>query len=166
MTWPSFLKILNCLLNDLSWIDKSTAIFLSNNIQAHHIFDYMLEELTGDLKIIVSSFAITEPWVRRLIRSRDRVTHITLFLDFTVASRKPRNTEYTAQNVDELWLTNNHSKTIFMDNGSDRILSMMSNNATNNRRFESGVLFKNHPSIEIYLHYIELMKLGCQQWMK
>lgn len=153
-------------MNDLNWIDAHTAVYLTNNIQAHHIFDYMLEELTGDLKIIVSSFAITEPWVRRLIRNRDRIIHITLFLDFTVASRKPKNTDYTSMNVDELWLTNNHSKTIFMDNGSDRILSMMSNNATNNRRYESGVLFKNHKAIELYLQFVEQMKTDCVQWTK
>lgn len=149
----------------IEWIDKNIGLYLSQDIQAHHIFDYMLQELTGDLKIIVSSFAITEPWVRRLIRSRDRVNHIALFLDYTVASRKPRNTDYAARNVDELFLTNNHSKTICMDNGSDMILAMMSNNATNNRRFESGVLFRNHKAIELYLNYIELMKLECVQWM-
>jgi len=153
-------------LNDIHWVDANIAVYLTNNIQAHHIFDFMLEELTGNLKIIVSSFAITEPWVRRLIRSRQRITHITLFLDFTVASRKPKNTDYTSRNVDELWLTNNHSKTIYMDNGTDRILSMMSNNATNNRRYESGVLFKNHPAVELYLQNIEQMKLDSVQWTK
>lgn len=153
-------------MSDIHWVDAKTAVYLTNNIQAHHIFDFMLEELTGNLKIIVSSFAITEPWVRRLIRSRDRVLHITLFLDFTVASRKPKNTDYTSRNVDELWLTNNHSKTIFMENGADKILSLMSNNATNNRRYESGVLFKNHPAIELYQQKIEEMKLDCVQWMR
>ncbi len=149
----------------IEWIDNKLGLYLSQDIQAHHVFDFMIQELAGDLKIIVSSFAITEPWVRRLIRSRDRVNHITLFLDFTVASRKPRNTDYAARNVDELFLTNNHSKTIYMENGNDRILAMMSNNATNNRRFESGVLFKNHQAIELYLNYIELMKLECVKWM-
>lgn len=156
----------NYLQNDIHWISEQVGIYLSNNIQAHHIFDYMYNELSADAKLILSSFAITEPWVRRLIRSRDRISHITLFLDFTVASRKPRNTDYVARNVDQLYLTNNHSKTIFMDDGRTRILSLMSNNATNNKRYESGVLFKNNPCIDLYLQDIEKMKLECVQWMR
>jgi hypothetical protein len=150
----------------INWIDDHLAIYLDNKIQAHHIFDKMLQELINVDQAIISSFAITEPWVRRLIRHRADIKHITLFLDFTVASRKPLNTDYAARNVDELLLTRNHSKTIFMSSGNKRLLALISNNATNNQRYESGVIFSDHPAINFYLQEIETMKSDSVPWMK
>jgi hypothetical protein len=148
----------------IKWVDQQTGIYLNNSIQAHHIFDFMMSEMLMVDQLVISSFAITEAWVRRLIRNREKIRNVVLFLDFTVASRKPRNTDYTAQNVNELWLTTNHSKTIYMKNETAEILALMSNNATNNKRFESGVVFRNHPAIKIYLEELENMKLNSVQW--
>lgn len=151
-------------MDAITWLDNSIAIYLDNKIQAHHIFDDMLAEVGQADELIISSFAITEAWVRRLIRNRSQLNHITLILDFTVASRKARNTNFAAANVDELFLTKQHSKTIYMRSGANKMLAIISNNATNNQRFESGVIFRNHIAIEIYLQKIAVVKTESVTW--
>lgn len=116
--------------------------------------------------MIISSFAITDKQVRRLIRSSHQVDSITLFLDFTIASRNARVTQFAATNVDELYLTNNHSKTIFASNPGNSILAVMSNNATNNQRYESGFIFRNHDLIRDYVEHYEKMKADSVIWRR
>lgn len=94
-------------------------------------------------RMVISSFAITEAYIRRIIRNRDQVKHITLVLDFTIASRNPRISLFAAKNVDELYLVNNHSKIIYVESGNRKMAAIMSNNATNNHRFEAGIIIQD-----------------------
>jgi len=119
------------------------AMYLNKQVQSHNVFDYLLEKMGKADRMIISSFAITEAYVRRIIRNRDRIGHLTLILDFTIASRNPRLSLYTAKNVDELYLVNNHSKVIFIETGNRKMVAVMSNNATNNHRFESGIIISD-----------------------
>lgn len=136
--------------NQICWSDDQTAFYLSRLVQSHHVFDLMLKTIERADELIVSSFAITETFIRRLIHNRQKLDDITLILDFTIASRNAAMTCFAAEHADRLLLTNNHSKTIYMRNGSAEILAVMSNNATNNQRFESGIILKNHPIISMY----------------
>lgn len=94
-------------------------------------------------RMVISSFAITEAYIRRIIRNRDHIHHITLILDFTIASRNPQISLFAARNVDELYLVNNHSKIIYVENGERKMAAIMSNNATNNHRYESGIIIQD-----------------------
>ncbi len=136
-------------------------LYLNQNVQSHNVFDYLLEKCNGADKMIVSSFAITEAYVRRIIRNRQRIVDITLFLDFTVGSRNPRVTYYAANNVNRLFLTNNHSKFIYICRSGVEYLSIMSNNATNNHRYESGIILSDSVFIAEFLEQIEDMKNDC-----
>jgi hypothetical protein len=147
------------------WANDQVAFYLSPEVQSHHVFALMLDILKRADETIISSFAITEIWVRMLIRKKLQLGHISVFLDYTVASRNPANTHFAAQNIDELLLTNNHSKSIYMRNHSDEMLAIMSNNATSNHRYESGCIFKNHPVIEIYKKELQTMKQQSAPWM-
>jgi hypothetical protein len=149
----------------ICWANDQVAFYLSPEIQSHHVFALMLDTLKRADETIISSFAITEGWVRRLIRYRQHLGDITLFLDFTVATRNPSNTNFAALNVDRVLLTNNHSKIIYMRSGLNEMLAVMSNNATNNQRYESGSIFKNHPVIDIYKKQLVTMKQQSAQWM-
>ena len=108
--------------------------------------------------MVISSFAITEAYIRRIIRNRNRIGHITLFLDFTIATRNPRLTFFASSNVDELYLTNNHSKLIYVSGDNISRLALMSNNATNNHRFESGVILSNPNIVKYFADQITEMK--------
>ena len=114
--------------------------YCSQDIQSHDVFDYLLDKMEGADRLIISSFAITEAYIRRIIRNRERIRHIDLVLDFTIATRNPRIVMYTAHNVDNVYLANNHSKTISIEKDGRSMVAVMSNNATNNYRFESGII--------------------------
>ncbi len=132
--------------------------YLNNHTNSHNVFDELLEKCKGADLIVVSSFAITDAYVRRIIRNRHRIGHITLFLDFTVASRNPRTTLYAAHNVDQLFLTENHAKFILVKNGCSQYLAGMSNNATNNHRYEFGIVLSDAELINDFSEAIEVMK--------
>lgn len=136
-------------------------LYLNQQVQSHHVFDYLLDKCNGADKMIVSSFAITEAYVRRIIRNRERITDITLFLDFTIASRNPRVNLYAARNVDRLFLANNHSKFIYISGSGMEYLAIMSNNATNNHRYESGIILSDSVFIAEFLTQTEGMKNEC-----
>lgn len=142
----------------LRWLNNGTAPFLSKEIQSHDVFDFMLNELKRADTVVISSFAITEAYVRRLINNRRRIGSITLFLDVTIGTRNPRLTAYASMNVDELYLLNNHSKTIYMSGSGKSLLAVMSNNATNNHRYESGIVFSDLEIIVQFVEQYETMK--------
>ena len=132
-------------------------LFLNQQVQSHDVFDYLLDKCGRADEMIISSFAVTEAYVRRIIRNRHRIENISLFLDFTIASRNPRVTFYAAHNVNRLFLTNNHSKFIYIRSGIS-YLAIMSNNATNNHRYESGIILSEPVFISEFLAQIEGMK--------
>ncbi len=114
--------------------------------------------------MVISSFTIIEAYVRRIIRNRHRIKHLTFFLDFAIASRNPRITLYAAQNVDELYLTNNHAKFIYIEKAGKKYVAGMSNNATNNHRFEFGLIFSDPELIADFVLAIEAMKTDCVRY--
>ena len=129
-------------------------IYVNDSLNSHDIFDYMIDQCNGADRLFVSSFAITETYIRRFIKNRHRINHITLLLDFTVATRQSRGTYYASRNVDELYLANNHSKIILIEN---KAVAIMSNNATDNSRFESGLVSFNPEMVHKYSELIERM---------
>lgn len=134
------------------------AMYLNQEVQSHNVFDYMLDRLEGADRMTISSFAITEAYVRRIIRNRERIHHIDLILDFTIASRNPRISMYAAENVDNLFLVNNHSKVIYIEKGGQSMAAVMSNNATNNHRFESGVIILDNEKARTFGQAFDAVK--------
>jgi len=133
------------------------AMYLNQQVQSHNVFDYLLERAGHAERMIISSFAITEAYVRRIIRNREHIDKIDLILDFTIASRNPRITMYAAQNVDNLYLVNNHSKIIYVESRGQSMAAVMSNNATNNHRFESGVIISDSSKAQTFGEAFELV---------
>jgi hypothetical protein len=133
------------------------AMYLNQQVQSHNVFDYLLERAGHAERMIISSFAITEAYVRRIIRNREHIDKIDLILDFTIASRNPRITMYAAQNVDNLYLVNNHSKIIYVETRGQSMAAVMSNNATNNHRFESGVIISDSCKAQTFGEAFELV---------
>lgn len=139
---------------NLTKVSDDTFIYVNNQLNSHDIFDYLIDKCEGADRLFVSSFAITDTYIRRFIKNRYRIKHITLLLDFTVATRQSRNTYFASKNVDELHLTNNHSKIILIE---DKAVAIMSNNATDNSRFECGFVSFNSEMISKYTELIKTM---------
>jgi len=150
----------------LRWLSNGTAPYLSKEIQSHDVFDFMLNEIKRADTVVISSFAITEAYIRRLIKNSDRIGHVTLFLDVTIGTRNPRLTGYASMNVNDLYLLNNHSKTIYMKGSGKELLAVMSNNATNNHRYESGIVFSEPEIIAQFTHQYKTMKAECIDYDK
>ena len=148
----------------LSWLNNDLAFFLSNNIQSHNVFDALLLKCERADKMIISSFAITDAFVRRIIRNQDKITDLTLILDFTIASRSPRLTHFASLNVTRLLLTTNHSKTIYIQSGDLEYLAVMSNNATQNHRYESGIITSQKEVIAQYKISLAELINNSAQW--
>lgn len=141
---------------ELSW-HNDMALLLSNNIQSHHVFDYILKQCVRADNMIIGSFAMNEAFLRRIIKKRYLIKNIEVFLDLTVAGRSPGNTILIANNVDSLYLINNHSKFIYC-RGQKEILAVLSNNATNNNRYEIQVFTSNRIIITDFLNSYNKMK--------
>ncbi|WP_372772118.1 hypothetical protein [Mangrovibacterium sp.] len=137
--------------------------YLTDDVQSHQVFDFLLQKVKRADKLIIGSFAVTEAYVRRIIRNRHRVDHVELILDFTIASRNPRIMLFAETNADALYLTNNHSKFIYVRGPEKSYVAIMSNNATNNHRFESGVILSDPAFISDFLLGIDKMKQQCHK---
>lgn len=133
-------------------------MYLNQQVQSHTVFDYLIEKMGSVDSMVISSFAITEAYIRRIIRNRAKIKHITLILDFTIASRNPRITLFAAKNVDELFLVNNHSKIIYVEGHGEKMAAVMSNNATNNHRFESGIIIQETEKAAVIGEAFETVK--------
>ncbi len=137
------------------------ALYINRQVQSHNVFDYMLDRAGVADRMILSSFAITEAYIRRIIRNRHRIRSIELILDFTIASRNPRITLFAHHNVDALYLVNNHSKIIYTEGGGGCMAAIMSNNATNNHRFESGIIITDSRRASVIGEAFKQVKQEC-----
>ena len=133
------------------------ALYLNQHVQSHHVFDYMLDRAGTAERVVISSFAITEAYIRHIVRQRERIAVAELILDFTIGTRNPRILMFAGKNCDAVYLVNNHSKFIYLEKGTDRQLAIMSNNATNNRRYESGIILWEAFRIEPFRQQIDEM---------
>jgi len=131
----------------LQKVNDETYIFVSNKINNHDIFDYFLNKFKTADKVFISSFAITDDYIRRFIKNTNYIKEITLLLDMTVATRKAHNTIFASKNVKNIYLANNHSKIILFDKNA---ICIMSNNTTKNTRYECGFISFNINIIDSY----------------
>ena len=138
--------------------ENGIGFYCSQDIQSHDVFDHLLEKMGGADYMLISSFAITEAYIRRIIRNRDIIKNIELILDFTIATRNPRIVMYADHNVDGVFLANNHSKVIYVEKGGKSMVAVMSNNATNNYRFESGIIITDDLVARKFVEQINEMK--------
>lgn len=139
-------------------------MYLNRQVQSHTVFDYMLQKMGHVDRMIISSFAITEAYIRRIIRNRHLIGHITLILDFTIASRNPRISLFAAKNVDELYLVNNHSKIIYVESNGRSMAAIMSNNATNNHRYESGIIIQDSEKALVFGEAFNIVIKECVRY--
>jgi len=145
----------------LTKVREDTLVYVSNRLNSHDIFDYLIEKCEGADRLFVSSFAITETYIRRFIKNRSRIKHITLLLDFTVATRQTRISYFAYKNVDEFYICNNHSKIILIEN---KAVAIISNNATDNSRFESGIISFDPEVIQTYSELIKTMLHNAKRY--
>ena len=144
------------------WLNDGFAPFLST-VQSHHVFDFCLNYVNRADATVISSFAINEAFVRRLVKNRDRLGHVTVLWDVTMATRNIQTLMFLAKNVDAVHLVPNHSKMIWMQ-GEKECVAISSVNTTGNYRNEGGLVTSDPTLIDFYKTNLQIIINDSPQW--
>lgn len=133
------MKLIDQIIRPLS--DAPLQAYLDNRVQLFDIIERILSE-TGPAEIYISTFSTSEEFLRRIYRLRKRglLTKATMLTDLK-ASRKTVNLYTLISNVfDEVFLAENHSKVILIQNAKWMVSICTSQNQTRGNRTESGMI--------------------------
>ncbi len=133
----------------IDWLNDGFAPFL-DKVQSHHVFDFCLNYVGRADETIISSFAINEGFVRRLIKNRVRLGNLTVIWDSNMAVQNIGKLLFAAKNTDALLLANNHSKVIYMANSNKQCVAVSSVNTTGNYRYEGGFITTDADLVKFY----------------
>lgn len=112
----------------------------------------MILSETGPAEIYISTFSTSEEFLRRIYRlkRRGQLIRATMLADLK-ASRKTVNLYTFIANVfDEVYLSENHSKVILIQNARWQVSICTSQNQTRGNRVESGIITTD-PAVFIQL---------------
>ena len=143
------MKKVRQLLRSLS--EAPLQAYLDNRVQLFDIIEMILSE-TGPVEIYISTFSTSEEFLRRIYRlkRRGQLIRATMLADLK-ASRKTVNLYTFIANVfDEVYLSENHSKVILIQNARWQVSICTSQNQTRGNRVESGIITTD-PAVFIQL---------------
>lgn len=121
--------------------EAQTQAWLSDRLQLADILRFILEQ-TGPANVRISSFSISEEFLRRLffIRKEGLIRRLEIVLDFKATHKTLKLWPFIAQTVDSCYLADNHSKIILVRNGRMKVAVVTSQNLTRGNRNESGIV--------------------------
>lgn len=133
------MKLIDQIIKPLS--KAPLQAYLDNRIQLFDVIEKILSE-TGPSEIYISTFSISEEFLRRIFRLRQRgwLTKATMLADLK-ASRKTVNLyTFISNTFDDVYLAENHSKVILIRNTKWMVSICTSQNQTRGNRTESGMI--------------------------
>ena len=115
--------------------------YVSASTQVADILRWILDQ-TGPASIIMSSFSISEEFLRRLffIKEEGLVKSISIVLDFKATNKTLKLWPFIARTVESCHLADNHSKVLLVFNDSWKVAVSMSQNLTRGNRYEAGIV--------------------------
>lgn len=120
---------------------KSQA-YLTNRLQVADVLEWILGQV-GESKVWMSSFSISEEFLRRLyfINKSNKVSEFTLVLDHKATNKTLRLWNFMTQVIQRTYLADNHSKVLLVEplNGQSVAL-VTSQNLTRGNRNESAII--------------------------
>lgn len=123
-------------------VDKPFQAYLTNALQVADILEWILDQI-GRSKIYVTSFSISEEFLRRLyfIKEKGNVSEINLVLDFKATQKTIKLWAFIQQVINATYLTDNHSKMLLAKSESGKYVSLItSQNLTRGNRNESAFI--------------------------
>ena len=129
------MKHVNRLLKPLS--DVPLQAYLDNRLQLFDVLEFILSQ-TGPAKVYVSTFSTSEECLRRLfsLRKRQLILHSVL-----KAAKKTVNLYTFMSSVfDDVYLTENHSKVLLIENDRWMVTVVTSQNQTRGNRTECAMI--------------------------
>lgn len=121
--------------------------WLSDRLQAADILRWILGQ-TGPARLQISSFSISEEFLRRLffIRKEKLILSLDIVLDFKATNKTLLLWPFIAQTAENCYLAANHSKLLLVSNDNWKVAVVMSQNLTRGNRYESGFI-STYPSL-------------------
>lgn len=115
--------------------------WLSDRLQVADILRWILGQ-TGPARLQMSSFSISEEFLRRLffIRKEKLILSLDIVLDFKATNKTLLLWPFITQTVENCYLAANHSKLLLVRNDSWNVAVVMSQNLTRGNRYESGFI--------------------------
>lgn len=132
---------------------------LTDELQLADILESCIRQSrhSDDLCIWMTSFSISEEFIRRLyfIRKKTPIKHFRLLLDFKAMQKTLRLWHFLNNVIEECYLGNNHSKLILLQNETEEMTIITSQNLTRGNRYESYCLATDHKVFVTYLDKLE-----------
>ena len=115
--------------------------YFSNRIQLAEVMEWVLSQI-GPADIIISTFSTSEEFLRRLARLKYRgdVRNCSLFRDLRAARKTAVLYHFIKSVFDGVFLCENHSKVVLMQNDIHQVAIITSQNQTRGDRYEAGVI--------------------------
>jgi hypothetical protein len=132
-------KLINKILKPLS--DAPVQAYLDNRIQLFDIIEKILLE-TGEADIYISTFSSSEEFLRRIYRLKESgmIHHAVMLADLKASRKTQRLYTFISNVFDEVYLSENHSKVILIQNKKWCVSICTSQNQTRGNRIESGII--------------------------
>lgn len=126
---------------DSDLVASPVQMYMSGDIQVPDIIEFLLE-FTGPAEVFLSSFSISEEFLRRLffLRKKKIIRHLEVMLDFKATQKTLILWPFIAQTVENCYLADNHSKLLVVKGDKTKAAVTMSQNLTRGNRFECGAL--------------------------
>lgn len=121
--------------------------YFSSEFQLYHLLEFILEQ-TGPANVILTTFSVSEEFVRKLLQMKESglIQTLAVIADHRTAVKALRLTLFTNNIAEELLLGNNHAKVILVENRNWKVSVVTSQNQTRGNRIECGMIC-THPEI-------------------
>ena len=109
-------------------------------------------EMSNEPKVYVSTFSTSEEFLRRLfsLRKRELILHAVLMADLKAAKKTVNLSTFMGVVFDDVYLTENHSKVLLVENDKWMVTVVTSQNQTRGNRTECSII-TTQPDIFITL---------------
>lgn len=126
---------------DADLVANPVQMYMSADIQVPDIIEFLID-YTGPADVFLSSFSISEEFLRRLffLRKKKSIKHLEVMLDFKATQKTLILWPFISQTIDNCFLADNHSKLLVVKGDSFSAAVTMSQNLTRGNRFECGAL--------------------------
>lgn len=121
--------------------DAPLQAYMDNRLQLFNVLEWILDT-TGPAKVYVSTFSTSEEFLRRMfkLKQRKKILHSTLLADLKAARKTVNLSTFMASVFDEVFLTENHSKVLLVQNDRWSVSVVTSQNQTRGNRTESAMI--------------------------
>lgn len=133
--------------------------FYTDKFQLFDIIEVVLSQLPDCAELTMTSFSISEEFIRKILRFRQEynLQRVVLLLDTKAAAKVQKLNMFLKNTFDDVFLTNNHGKVILFDS-NPRVSICTSQNQTRGNRKESHIISTSSVVFEAFHNTVSHMQ--------